>query len=294
MTSPKTLLSAHQLQAKKQLGQNFLADPSVGTSIVARAGLSPEDVVLEIGSGLGALTIPAARAVDHLFALETDARLIGLLKTELMVHNVQNATILHQDFLRFDVDAFAADAGIASPLVVLGNLPYHISSQILVKLIQARRHIGSAVLMFQREMAQRLMAAPNTRDYGRLTVMLRYCAEIRSLLKIDARMFHPRPKIDSEVVRIRFLETPPHPASDESFLFQVVKAAFGQRRKTLRNALAGSELHVPKDAASAALDAADIDPKRRAETLTVAEFVALAHSLTRALAAWRAGPSRTD
>lgn len=284
MTSPKTLLLAHRIEPRKQLGQNFLTDPSVCAAIVSRAGIRPEDVVLEIGAGLGGLTIPTARAACRVYALETDARLIGLLKIELQAHNVQNAVVLHQDFLRFDLDAFVDEAGITSPLVVMGNLPYHISSQILVKLIHARRFIDSAVLMFQREMAQRLMASPNTRDYGRLSVMLQYCAEMRSLAKIDAHLFHPKPKIDSEVIRIRFKSDPPHPAADEPFLFQVVKAAFGQRRKTLRNALAGSELHVSSRIASAALEAAGIDPKRRAETLTVAEFVRLSHAVSKKMA----------
>jgi len=264
---------------KKQLGQNFLADPAIPRTIVNRTGISAADVVLEIGAGLGALTVPAAGAAGHVYAVETDRRLIDLLETELLLHKRDNVTVITADILRFDLGNFVREAGIDRPLVVIGNLPYHISSQIVVRLIEARGWIDRAALMFQKELARRFMAKPGGRDYGRLTVMLAYCAEVRSLLTVTADRFFPKPKIDSEVIEIRFRETPEHPTPDEAFLFRVVKAAFGQRRKTLRNALAGSELHIPAAAAERALEAASIDPARRAETLTVREFVALSRSL---------------
>ena len=279
MTSPTTLLKASRTWPKKQLGQNFLTDPSIPRMIVSRAGISEEDIVLEIGAGLGALTVPAAKSAKRVYAVETDGRLIDMLETELLLYKADNVTVMKQDILRFDLAAFVRREGIDRPLVVIGNLPYHISSQIVVRLIDQRVWVDRAAVMFQKELARRFMAKPGSRDYGRLSVMLAYCAEVRSLAEIKADLFFPKPKIDSEVIEIRFRKTLEHPAPDEAFLFKVIKAAFGQRRKTLRNALAGSELYITADRAEEALNAAGIDASRRAETLSVGEFVALSRNL---------------
>lgn len=277
MTSPRALLNAWQLLPKKSLGQNFLSDPSVAAMIVDRARIGPEDAVLEIGAGLGALTAPLARRAGRITAVETDGRLLQLLRTELHLHRFDNVVLLEEDILKVDIQEMAKRSG--RPLVVMGNLPYHISSQIVVRLIEARESVSRAVVMIQREMAQRLMASPGNRDYGRLTVMLRYCADIRSVAVVRADRFYPRPKVDSEVVGIDFHHPPQSIAEDEAFLFRVIKAAFGQRRKTLKNALSGSDLHLSAAAAREALEAAGIAPERRAETLSVAEFIALAEGV---------------
>lgn len=279
MTSPRTLLKAWNLQPKKQLGQNFLADPSTANMIVDRAGIGPEEVVLEIGAGLGALTVPAARRAQRVFAVETDDRLIGLLETELLAHHITNTTVLKQDILKFNLPEFLRKERIPGRLVVLGNLPYNVSSQVVVRLIGAKEGVDRAAMMFQRELAQRLLADPGGRDYGRLTAMLRYCADVEPLARVNAPLFYPRPKVDSEVLMIRFREKPEYPAEDEAFLFRVIKAAFGQRRKNLKNALSGSDLRLAPEKARAALEAAGIDPVRRAETLTVKEFVDLSHQV---------------
>ena len=279
MTSPRSLLKAWNLQPKKQLGQNFLADPSTANMIVNRAGIGPEEVVLEIGAGLGALTIPAARAAKRLYAVETDDRLTGLLETELLAHAVTNARVLKEDILKFDLGAFIRKEAIPDRLVVLGNLPYNVSSQVVVRLIGAREGIHRAAMMFQRELALRLLAEPGGKDYGRLTAMLRYCADIEPLARVNAPLFYPRPKVDSEVLMIRFRETPAYPAEDEGFLFRVIKAAFGQRRKNLKNALSGSDLGIRPGTARTALEAAGIDPIRRAETLSIPEFVDLSRRI---------------
>jgi len=277
MTSPGILLASLNLRPKKQLGQNFLSDPSTAEMITARAGILPEDVILEIGAGLGALTIPVARIARQVYAVDTDRRLMEILKTELLANNISNVILIEKNILTADIDAYAQEAGRS--LTVMGNLPYNISSQILVQLILSRSSVTRAILMFQKELAQRLMAGPGCKDYGRLTVMLRYCSDIRSVATVRASLFFPRPKVDSEVVEIRFKEAPDHPADDEKFLFKVIKAAFGKRRKTLRNALSGSELDIDTETAEQGLKKAGIDPIRRAETLDVAEFVRLSHCL---------------
>ena len=277
MTSPGTLLKAWELKPKKQLGQNFLR-ADAAEMIVNRTEISADDIVLEIGAGLGALTIPAAKAAAQVYAMETDSRILDLLKTELQVHCLNNVQIMKQDILRFDMEEFVRTENIRQKIVVMGNLPYNISSQVAVQLISGRKHISRAVIMFQKELARRLVAHPGGKDYGRLSVMLRYCADIRTVATLKAAMFYPVPKVDSEVVEIRFKE-PDNRAEDEEFLFKVIKACFGQRRKTLRNALAGSELHIHPDKAGKSLEASGIDPVRRAETLTVEEFVKLSRCL---------------
>lgn len=277
MTSPRTLLADWNLFPKKQLGQNFLADSAAARTIASRAGLDADDVVLEIGSGLGALTIPIAQSVSRVYAVETDSRLIPILEAELGKKALDNVSVLTADIMDVDLSGLSRDHG--RKLVVMGNLPYNISSQILVKLILDRVWISKAVVMFQKELAQRLQAPPGTKDYGRITVMLHYAAKIQKIAEIKAQMFYPRPQIDSQVLEIDFYPRLPFPASDEAFLFQVIKAAFNQRRKTLRNALAGSQLQLPPDRARQVLDAVGIDASRRAETLGVQEYVRLAEAL---------------
>jgi 16S rRNA (adenine1518-N6/adenine1519-N6)-dimethyltransferase len=273
MTSPRTLLAAWNLKPKKTMGQNFLSDPSTAETIISRAHLSSEDVVLEIGAGLGALTICLAQVVKKVYAVEKDRQLIGLLKTELLANRISNCEIINQNVLHMDLHAITETIG--RKITVVGNLPYGISSQILVKLIQSRSVVERTILMFQKELAQRLTAQPGGRDYGRITAMLRYCADIRTLANIKASVFYPPPKVDSAVIEARFKPTLIYGPHDETLLFAVIKAAFGNRRKTLKNALTASGLGIDSQTALKALDSAGIDPSRRAETLKPAEFVSL-------------------
>ena len=281
MTSPKALLNAWDLKPKKRLGQHFLVDPSTAEMIVRQSRITPADTVIEIGAGLGALTIPLAQAGRHVYAVEKDSELIQLLRTELLVHKLTNVEIIEENILNVDLQLLANQTN--QPLIVTGNLPYNISSQVLVKLISARNYVNRAVLMFQKELAQRITASPGKKDYGRLTVMLAYCADIKSIATVKASLFYPPPKIDSEVVEVNFNAQREYPPHDEVMLVQVIKAAFGNRRKTLKNALSSSSLQIKPLKAKQALTAAGIDPGRRAETLDVSEFVALQISLAQAL-----------
>jgi len=236
---------------------------------------------MEIGAGLGALTVPAAMIAKRVHAVETDPQLTQLLKTELLVHKLTNVEIIEKNILQVDIASLANKSD--RRLIVMGNLPYNISSQVLIQLIEARDHVNRSILMFQRELARRIKAGPGSKDYGRLTVMLSYCAEIRSIATIAPSLFYPRPKIDSEVVEVDFNISRAFPPHDETMLFQVIKAAFGNRRKTLKNALSASGLRIAPEIAQQALISAGIDPGRRAETLAVSEFVALQISLARVL-----------
>ena len=284
MTSPKTLLKAWNIKAKKQFGQHFLADPATAEMIVKRANISSYDTVLEIGAGLGALTIPVARAAAKVHAVEKDRQLCDLLKTELLVNNVANVCIIPENILLLDYASIAEPSSRA--LVVIGNLPYNISSQVLIQLIRSRNLVSRAILMFQKELAHRIIAHPGTKEYGRLTVMLRYCADIKPVATINASAFFPVPKVASEILEIKFKAKLDYPQHDEPLLFRVIKAAFGNRRKTLKNALAASELRIDPKSAWQALDMAGIDPNRRAETLSVSEFVSLQISMARIVPGW--------
>jgi len=263
MTSPRILLAAHNVSPKKQLGQNFIIDPAFTEKIVKRAGILSEDIILEIGAGLGALTIPIGRRAHKVVAIEQDRQIIPILNMEILVSGLTNISIIEKDILSVDIDALVEDMG--GKIVVMGNLPYNISSQILVRLIRSREGISRAVLMFQKELAQRITADSGCKDYGRLTVMLRYCSDIRKLLDVKASLFFPK-EIN-------------HKADDELFFFKVIKSGFGNRRKTLKNALAASELNIDPDTAKRVLEKSGIDPIRRAETLTVEEFVKLSNNL---------------
>jgi 16S rRNA (adenine1518-N6/adenine1519-N6)-dimethyltransferase len=277
LTSPRILLAANNIRPKKKLGQNFLADPSTAKMIVNYSEILPDDVVIEIGAGLGALTIPAARRVQKVFAVEKDRQIIDILKIELLASNLSNVAIIEKNILMVDIKALVKN--IDRKIVVMGNLPYNISSQILVQLVKTRNVISRAILMFQKEMAQRITAQPGCKDYGRLTVMLRYCSDIKKLADVKASLFFPKPKVDSEVLEIRFKERLEYSAKDEAFLFRVIKAAFGNRRKTLKNALAASALDIDANTAKNVLESSDIDPIRRAETLNIEEFVRLSNNL---------------
>ena len=277
MTSPKTLLVFHNIKPKKQLGQHFLTDQATAEMIVNRSGILPEDVVLEIGAGLGALTIPVARTAREIFAVEKDRKIIDILKTEILASNLSNVVIMEKNILKIDIKSLAEN--ISQKMVVMGNLPYNISSQILVQLIESRKALSKAVVMLQKELAQRITAQPGCKDYGRLTVMLRYCSDIKKIADVKASLFFPRPKVDSEVLELKFKKTLEYPTNDEVFFFRVIKAAFGNRRKMLKNALAASALSIDANTAKDVLKRSGIDPARRAETLNIEEFVKLSNNL---------------
>jgi len=275
MTHPGLLLKQKNVYAGKEMGQNFLANPGTAAMIVEKIGLAGDTHVLEIGPGLGALTIPIAKACCHVTAVEKDARLIPLLQQELDNQNLKNVTIVHKNILRLDINELAKD----EKMVVIGNLPYNISSQILFKLVEERRCIKTAFLMFQKELAKRIIAPPGKRDYSRLSAVVQYAADVSPVVKIGPASFFPKPDVDSMVLKFKFFETTALHLAQEKMLFNVIKAAFSKRRKSLKNAMTGGEFEFEKGFILQALEQAGIDAKRRAETLTVAEFKSLAQAI---------------
>ncbi len=277
MTFPGTILKAWSMQAKKKLGQNFLTDPSTCEMIVSRAGIGSDSTVVEIGSGLGALTIPLAKNAKKVIGIEKDTQLIPLLKNELLSHELTNVEILNNDILKTDLEDFNKD--IEDKIIVMGNLPYNISSQVIIKLIESRSFIAKAVFMLQKELAERLVAGPGVKSYGRISAVLQYFAEINTVCEVKSHLFYPKPKVDSEVIELNFKSSHENPVKDELLYIKVVKAAFSKRRKTLKNSLSGSELNMETDKIVKALTESDIDPVRRAETLSVDEFVNLSNTV---------------
>ncbi|WP_084503169.1 16S rRNA (adenine(1518)-N(6)/adenine(1519)-N(6))-dimethyltransferase RsmA [Desulfatirhabdium butyrativorans] len=283
MVSPQAWFRSKGLHARKSLGQNFLQDAAVAQAIVDRSGVGAEDIVLEIGPGLGALSFPIARRVKRLVVVEKDPELAAWLTTEIAEKNFQNITLHAADILQLDwmaiFDEMLRDAE-GYRLVIFGNLPYNISSQIVVRLVEHRHRIERAVLMFQKELAERLRAEPGGRDYGRLTVLLRFCAHITTLVNVGARSFYPKPKVDSEVIEIRFPKPEPFPVPDEAALIRVVRAAFGNRRKTLKNSLMAGLPGVRTEDIAHILRTIGIDPVRRAETLDIEDFIRLSLAIS--------------
>jgi 16S rRNA (adenine1518-N6/adenine1519-N6)-dimethyltransferase len=244
--------------------------------IIDRAGISPDDIVFEIGAGLGALTVPLAGRAKKVYAVEKDRRLIPLLKTELQVAGASNIVLIDKNIQDIDISSISKEN--QSRLIIMGNLPYNISTQILIQIIESREAVSRAIVMLQKEVARRIVAEPGGKEYGRLSVMLQYCSNIKRVAEVRAALFFPKPKVDSEVIEMQIQHVPPWPAMDEAHLFAVVKAAFGKRRKTLKNALTGG-LPIDAEAARAALEEAGIDPVRRAESLSVEEFVKLSNRM---------------
>jgi 16S rRNA (adenine1518-N6/adenine1519-N6)-dimethyltransferase len=280
MTHEKTRITLKRkgLAPNKKLGQNFLVHEHTPRRIVELAGLFPEDQVVEVGVGLGALTRPLAAAVARVIGLEADSGIIRLHQEQQdLPANVQ---LLHADVLKVD---FADLVEPGQRLKIVANLPYSISTPFLFRLIDHAPLMDFAVVMLQKEVALRLMAQPGTKDYGAPTVLLASCAEVRLLLKVHPADFHPRPKVDSVVVRIGFHPPPERvralAAYDRKLFSRVVHGAFGQRRKTLLNALDSAALVAGKQELARRIEAAGITPSVRAETLTLEDFVRLTRAI---------------
>ena len=262
---------------KKSLGQHFLKDDEIVREIVNKARLDPTDQVLEIGPGLGALTFLLARSVHHVIAVEKDSRLTDMLDRRLSAEKIENVLLINEDILKLDFSHIPSLHG--RNLKVMGNLPYNISSPILEKLVVNRHVVNRAVLMLQSELADRLIANPGTKAFGAMTVFVQYDAHVSPLLHVPKEAFHPRPKVDSMVLEMDFQRPYPARTEDDDKFRRVVKGAFAQRRKTLLNSLKNSLISYSREEILAALERCDIDPRRRAETLTIDDFLRLTSAL---------------
>jgi 16S rRNA (adenine1518-N6/adenine1519-N6)-dimethyltransferase len=280
----RELLRGAGLRPRKQLGQSFLVDARVLDAIVEAAELSSDDVVLEIGSGTGTLTQRLAVSSDRVVAVELDAGLFGILQS--IYQDSPNVTLIHADILDLDFSALmGAGAPGNMPLLfkVIGNLPYYITTPILMKILDESSllPIRMVLVMVQEEVGARMVASPGTKDYGALSIAIAYRSDAEILERVSADSFYPQPRVDSVLVRLNIRCVPSVDVKDERLFFQIVRAAFQYRRKTLRNALllsnrpGGMQLSI--DSIDSALQALNFDPRRRGETLSCAEFADLAN-----------------
>lgn len=270
---PRALLDKYRLHAKKSWGQNFLGDEGILDAIARLAVEREGELVVELGAGLGHLTARLLARGARVVAVERDRDMARVLRGELG----EAVRLLEADAARLDYRALAAGAGEGGRVAVVGNLPYHLTSPILFSLLDQADAVARAVLLLQREVAERLAAAPGTKAWGLLSALLQQRAEVTVERRVPARAFLPPPKVESALVRVAF--GPPRVEVVEAARFRrLVKAGFAQRRKTLANALRAARLVSP-EAAEAALAAVGIDPSRRGETLTVAEWAALERAL---------------
>ena len=276
----RELLKKRGLKPNKGLGQNFLVDRNVAGKIVDAAGLGPDDLVVEIGPGLGALTVCAAKRAARVIAVELDAGLASALRE--IAGAAPNVDVVVGDALEVDFDRLAGEAsgGIfgkgGKKYAVLGNLPYYITTPLLMRLLTEGFNISVLVVMVQLEVAQRLAAVPGGKEYGALSVAVQYYTEPAFVFRVPARLFYPAPAVDSAVMRLAVRDTPAVRVKDEKSFFRVVRAAFAHRRKTLLNSLLASGLGGDKNYWHEVLVKAGIDPKRRGETLSIEELARLA------------------
>jgi 16S rRNA (adenine1518-N6/adenine1519-N6)-dimethyltransferase len=255
-----------RIAPKKSLGQNFLADPRFLRKIVEAAAVGPSDQVLEIGPGLGHLTRELAARAGRLLVIELDDRLVPLLKDEF--GGMSSVEVVHADALEFDY------ASLSGSWKVVANLPYYISTPLIQRLLAHRDRFTTLTLMLQKEVAERVAALPGGKEYGYLSVLVQFSAEARIEFPVPASAFTPRPKVDSAVVTLVLRDPSERKVRDKGLFLKVIKAAFSQRRKTLRNALL--QLGYGRQVLDGVKDGTGIDLGRRAETLSVAEFCRLA------------------
>jgi 16S rRNA (adenine1518-N6/adenine1519-N6)-dimethyltransferase len=279
MNSPKEIIRQYAIKPRKRLGQSFLMEQNVIRNISAIAQVTKNDIVVEIGAGIGVLTEELAQNAAKLIAVEMDDKLVEVLKDKLLKYN--NVQIYSGDILKFDFGAIVRDG--EQKIKVIGNVPYNISSPVLFHLLSFRKIIDSFVLMLQKEVIQRLVAPPGGKDYGVPSVILQMFASVEKVLDVPAGCFYPRPKVESSVMKGFFLERPLVELADDDFFIRLVRDAFAQRRKMLINNLKKSKLleGVSDVDLKEALDAAGIDGQRRGETLSVEEFGLLSYILYR-------------
>ena len=272
----KKILSEHGFTFSKSLGQNFLINPTVCPRMSEACGADSDTGVLEIGAGIGVLTAELAKRAKKVVSLELDTRLIPVLAETL--GEFSNVEVLNADVLKLDLNKLIDDCFQGMHVAVCANLPYYITSPVIMALLESRIPVDAVTVMVQKEAAARLCAPVGSRDAGAVTVAVNYYAQAEKLFDVSAGSFMPAPKVDSSVIRLNIRKEPPVEVSDEKFFFRVIKAAFGQRRKTASNSLSAG-LGIPKDKVSAAIAAAGFEPSVRAESLTMQELARLSECL---------------
>lgn len=273
-----SILNRYNYRAQKKYGQNFLIDNNILSMIVDAADISKEDTLLEIGPGLGTLTEELAKAAKHVVAVEIDDNLIPLLEETLF--NYSNVTIINNDILKTDIQDIADRYNNTRPLKVVANLPYYITSPIIMSLLEKRQPITSITVMVQKEVAERMITGPGTKDFGALSLAVQYYTSPKIICDVSPNSFTPRPNVDSTVIKLCVNDTPPVSVISEEVLFDCIRASFNQRRKTLVNGLKNyPKLSLSRELALSAVRTSGFKDDIRGETLSLSDFATLSDNV---------------
>lgn len=274
----KEVVNKHNFKFSKSLGQNFLIDDNVIDRILEGARLSETDRIIEVGPGIGTLTREMGKVAENVVAIEIDKTLIPILKETLA--DLDNVEVVNEDILKVDVQGLINEKLNGGPVKLVANLPYYITTPIVMKFLEEDIPVTDIVVMVQKEVADRMNAKPNTKDYGALSVAVQYYCDTEIVAKAPRHMFVPQPNVDSIVIGLHVRDEKKYVVDNEDIFFKTVKASFGQRRKTLLNSLGGLGF-LSKDQIREALQAANIDEKRRGETLSIDEFANLSNEINK-------------
>ncbi len=274
------IIQKYQFAFQKRFGQNFLIDPHVLDKIIRAAEVTKEDCVLEIGPGIGTMTQYLAEAAGRVVAVEIDSNLIPILNETLK--DYQNVTIINDDILKVDIPRLAQEYNGGRPVKVVANLPYYITTPIIMGLFEGEVPLDSITVMVQKEVADRMKVGPGSKDYGALSLAVQYYAQPYLVANVPPNCFIPRPGVGSAVIRLTRHKEPPVQADDPKLMFRLIRASFNQRRKTLQNGLSNSpELSFTKEQIAAGIESLGLSPSVRGEALSLEQFAALSNYFTR-------------
>jgi len=272
------IIQKYEFMFQKKFGQNFLIDTHVLEKIISAAGITKNDCVLEIGPGIGTMTQYLAENARHVVAVEIDRNLIPILKETLADYN--NVTVINEDILRVDIKALAEEYNGGKPIKVVANLPYYITTPIIMGLFESGVPIDNITVMVQKEVADRMKEGPGSKDYGALSLAVQYYAEPEIVANVPPNCFIPRPNVGSAVIRLTRHKEMPVEVKDPALMFKIIRASFNQRRKTLQNGLGNaSELPYTKEQIAAAIAGMGLTPTIRGEALSLAQFAQLSDIL---------------
>lgn len=278
LNATKEIIEQYRFVFQKKYGQNFLIDANVVENIVGAADITSDDFVLEIGPGIGTMTQYLCERAGKVLAVEIDRMLIPVLEHTLSEYD--NVEIMQQDILKTDIAAMIRQKSNGKPVKVVANLPYYITTPILMKLFESGAPVESITIMVQKEVAERMQTGPGSKDYGALSLAVQYYAQAKVAFTVSASCFIPRPNVDSAVIRLTKHQTPAVEVKDEKMMFQIIRASFNQRRKTLVNGLKNAPaLPFSKEQIAAAVRAVGKSETVRGEALTLQEFAALTNEL---------------
>ena len=272
------VIQKYNFAFQKKFGQNFLIDTHVLDKIISAAGMTKEDTVLEVGPGIGTMTQRLSQAAGQVIAVEIDTNLIPILKDTLQ--DCENVTVINEDILKIDIKKLAEEKGGGRPVKVVANLPYYITTPIIMGLFEKNVPVDSITVMVQKEVADRMQVGPGTKDYGALSLAVQYYAKPEIVANVPPNCFMPRPKVGSAVIKLTRYEKPPVDVKDEGLMFRLIRASFNQRRKTLVNGIRNSgDFSLSKDEIEDVFNRCDLPLNIRGEALTLEQFAMLANCI---------------